>query len=256
MSRERLVFDVSDNPVVEVATFTGDVGIDIGDADSIVVECDTGERGYTVEQVGSRVVVAPRPGRFRRFGAGDLNLVVPAGTDVMLRTTSGDVRSGHSPRDAGLGRVELSTASGDARLGVVGSLSAKTASGDLFVDEVRGDLTAGTASGDVRIDRVDGDVQMSTAAGDGHFDVVTGDVVFRTASGDLNIGRLEGSSLRGKTLAGDLRIGIPPRREIALDLNALSGDLHHDLTASGETPLKRLRIEISSVSGDVFLYDA
>lgn len=258
MSREQLVFEVADNPVVEVTTYTGDVGIDLGEAGSVVVDCDTDDRGYDVTQVGSRITIEPRPGRrFRRFGGGDINLTVPDGTDLVIKTTSGDIRAGHAPRGSGPGRVDVSTASGDVRLDTVGAdLRVKTASGDIYVDRVAASLVVATASGDVRVDHVGGDCEVTTASGDAHVQFVGGSVGFRSASGDVNIARLDGPSLRGKLLSGDVRIGIPARREIQLDLDSLAGELHNDLTSSGLEPEARLRLDISVVSGDVFLYDA
>lgn len=258
MSREQLVFAVAENPVVEVMTYTGDVGFDIGETGSVVVDCDTDERGYEVTQVGSRITIEPRPGRrFRRFGGGDINLTVSDGTDLVIKTTSGDIRAGHAPKGQGPGRVDVSTASGDVRLGAIASdLRVKTASGDIYVDEVAGSLAVATASGDVRVDRVGGDCDITTASGDAHVQFVGGSVGFRSASGDVNVARLDGPSLRGKLLSGDVRIGIPARREIQLDLDSLAGDLHNDLTSSGLEPEARLRLEITVVSGDVFLYDA
>lgn len=258
MSREELHFAVGENPVVDVTTFAGDIGIDIVPGDEIIADLDTGDRGYDVHHVGSRVTIAPMPGRFRRFAAGDINLTVPPGADFVVRTTSGDIRTGRvSPRDAALGRVEVATASGDVKMGSMQSdLRIKTASGDVYADQIGGSLTVATASGDVRVDTVRGDVEITSASGDAHFGTVQGAVGFRTASGDLNIARIAGPSLRGKSLSGDVRLGIPPRREIQLDLNSLSGSLHHDLTPTGLEPEQRLRLDISAVSGDLFLYDA
>lgn len=258
MSREQLVFEVTDNAVVEVSTFSGDIGIDIGAPGSVVVDLDTDERGYEVVQVGSRITIQPQSGRrFRRFGGGDINLSVPDGTDLVIKSTSGDIRTGAAPHDSALGRVEVSTASGDVKLGSVRSdLRIKTASGDVYADVVGGALTAATASGDVRVERVDGDVEITTASGDAHLRHVGGSVGFRSASGDCNVAELAGPSMRAKALSGDLRIGIPARREIQLDLDSLAGDLHNDLTPSGMDPVARLRLDVSVVSGDVFLYDA
>lgn len=258
MSREQLKFAVTENPVVEVTTFTGDIGVDLVTGSVVTVDLDTDERGYEVQQVGSRITIQPQPGRrFRRFGGGDINLAVPDGTDLVVKTTSGDIRTGSVPRDLALGRVEVATASGDVRLGDARSdLRVKTASGDVYVDRVGGAVTVATASGDVRIERVDGDVEVTTASGDAHLQSVGGSMGFRSASGDCNVARLEGPALRGKALSGDIRIGIPSRREISLDLDSLAGDLHNDLSASGLDPVSRLRLDISVVSGDVFLYDA
>jgi DUF4097 and DUF4098 domain-containing protein YvlB len=258
MSRETLSFPVGDHPVVEVTTFAGDIWIDIAPTATIEATLDTDERGYEVRHVGSRVTIAPQTGSFRRFRARDVNLVVPPGTDIVARSTSGDVRIGQvTPKGAALGEVEGVTASGDLRLAsVMSDLRCKTASGDLFVDEIGGNLNVATASGDVRVDTVRGDVEINSASGDIHIGTAEGSVGFRTASGDVNVQRLAGPSLRGKLLSGDVRLGIPPRREINLDLNSLAGELHHDLTASGLEPEQRLRIEVSAVSGDLYLHDA
>jgi len=256
MSREVLTFGVADGPVVELSTFSGDIGVDVGVGDLIQVDLDTGPRGYDVEHTGSRVSIAPKPGSFRRLGAGDVNLTLPSGTDLIIRTTSGDVRTGRVDAGTGLGVVEIATASGDVRLKrVEGDVRIKTASGDVRLDEVAGNVHLATASGHLRAVGIGADLEATTASGSAHVDLVNGDVGFKSASGDLVVTRMEGKSVRAKTLSGDVRVGIPPRREIQLDLDSIAGELRHDLTSSGLEPVQRLRIDVTTVSGDTYLVD-
>jgi DUF4097 and DUF4098 domain-containing protein YvlB len=115
-------------------------------------------------------------------------------------------------------RLELSTASGDARIGLV-----------------RTNVSGTLASGDVRIQRVGGDIELGTA------------------SGDINIGRCDGSSLTIRSMSGDMCIGLPSGIRVEPEISTLSGRVvlpaPAATSAAGERRAVRLRLK--SVSGDI-----
>ena len=69
--------------------------------------------------------------------------------------------------------------------------------------------------------------------------------------------RLTGSGLSAKSLSGDLKVGIPPRRRIDFDVQSLSGEMRTDLPpGDGSPPEKQVTLRVKSVSGNVTLVGA
>ena len=174
-----------------------------------------------------------------------------------------------SPRDVD---VELQTGSADVRvLGDVSSAIAKTGSGDLEFDDVRGDLEASSASGDVSTEKVGGDCAVKTASGDIRVMSVAGELVANLVSGDLEVERAEGpvtaqsvsgdqhireittGEVRLQSVSGDIYVGVRPGLRLYIDATSVSGEMSSELdTADGppaEGPLVELRAK--TVSGDV-----
>ena len=124
----------------------------------------------------------------------------------------------------------------------------------MSLEHVAGRLEVSTASGDVRVGSVQGDVNSTTASGDLSIDEVGGSASLRTASGNLTIGRLTGGDLSAKSLSGNLKVGIPPRRRIDVDLHSLSGKLRNRLPeGDGSPPEAEIVVRANTVSGDVTL---
>ena len=61
----------------------------------------------------------------------------------------------------------------------------------------------------------------------------------------------------GKTLSGNLKIGIPPRRRVDFDVQSLSGEMRSDLPpGDGSPPERTIEIKVKTISGDVLLVGA
>ena len=83
--------------------------------------------------------------------------------------------------------VNLATASADLMArGRLGEVEAKSASGDLHVDDVAG-LRFHTASGDVRANLVDGEARVQTVSGDVRLGTVRRALAATLVSGDLTL---------------------------------------------------------------------
>ena len=139
---------------------------------------------------------------------------VPRGARVVVETTSGQVHSmGLSGDqryqtlsadigvDAGAGRIDAQTVSGDIRLDAPGELSAnaQTVSGELSIEANSiGSLRARTTSGSARID--------GTFDGPGPFTV-------ETVSGDVTISTTGPVRVEGSTVSGDVRSSLPHRSD-------------------------------------------
>ncbi len=254
MSERNQTFQVGDRVRVEAATTAGEVVVSEGAAGTVSVRVSGSKADeFRIEQRGDLIVVAPERGMRRWFGGADIDLEVPAGAILHLRTTSGDVAV-----NVPTAELNVSLASGDVRAAdVAGIAVVRSAAGDVYVDDVGERLEVTTASGDVRVGRVGRDLTATTASGYVHVERVGETAGVKTASGDVVISRFDGTDLQVTTLSGDVRVGLPPRRLLDLDLQTLSGDLRNRLPeGGGGAPERSVTLRLKTVSGDVTLEGA
>lgn len=254
MTERNQTFEVGDRVRVEAATTAGQITAVEGGAGVVAVRVDgTRADEFRIEQRGDLVVVAPECGKRRWFGGADIDLQVPAGAALDLRTTSGDVVV-----DVRVTELAVSLASGDVRAGDIDRVAmVRSAAGDISIGSVGERVEATSASGDVRIGQVGRDLSVTTASGSVHVDRVGETAAVRSASGDIVVSRFDGTDLQVATLSGDVRIGVPPRRLLDLDLQTLSGDLRNRLPDGGAgEPERSVSMRLKTVSGDVTLEGA
>jgi DUF4097 and DUF4098 domain-containing protein YvlB len=253
MTEMQRTFAVGERARIEAATTSGEIVVSPGPAEQVTVSIDGSSDEYLVEQRGDLITVKPQRGRLRRFSSADLHLEVPQTAAVALSCTSGDVFVNASVRD-----LEVGTASGDMRIGdVERSATLRSASGDVTIERVGERLDLTTASGDVRVGTVTRDVSINSASGDLTVDEVGEKADLKTASGNIDVRRFLGTDLTGRTLSGDVRIGLPARRDLEVDIQTLSGSLRNRLPAGdGSEPERSVVLRITTVSGDVTLRGA
>jgi DUF4097 and DUF4098 domain-containing protein YvlB len=202
---------------------------DVEHAAATVVE----QRGDTI------VVIAPSTkGWFGRSPKLDVRAVVPVDTRIDIDVKSADVELAGR-----LGRVSVTTASGDVAVENAADLAARTASGDVACRTIDGAASVTTASGDVRLDTVAGSAELATASGDIEVTSVGGDARARTASGDVGLGRV-GGSVAARTASGDVRVRSVQRGTVEID--TASGDVEVGVAAGTAAWL-----DAQSLSGSV-----
>lgn len=180
---------------------------------------------YEVDEREDRLVVRNRCTWWFGTCSGSLDVDLPAGTQVVVRTSNGEVRAtgvaGPLDLQTSDGRIEVVRADGDVTLrssngailvnDVEGSLAARTSDGRIDVDDVRGDVEVVTSNGGVQVGRVDGDARVRTS--DGRIDVagiggslqavtsnggvtvqdVRGDAAVRSSDGGLDVAAVQGN---------------------------------------------------------------
>jgi hypothetical protein len=196
--------------------------------------------------IGSRLRVAVPERRLLRTGSFAVHVTVPVGAAARVATASADAELRGE-----LGRVELTSASGDAVVEACADLQLRSASGDARVGTVTERAVVGTASGDVRVESV-GSLEARTASGDIEVGAASGDVGVATASGDIEIGQVGGGRVGVKTMSGDVTIGVVPGLTVWLDLSSVSGRMESHLDAEpGEGDVTaQLSLSVRTVSGD------
>lgn len=246
MSR-REEFVVGAGAEIEVMVDAGHVSVVAGAVDRITVELDGGDGDWEVKQIGDSVTV--RSARRWRAKSARVDVVVPEGGRVVVRTAAADVRL-----RGRFGVTRVKTASGDVELDALTELEVATASGDVQAREVTGDVEVATISGDIRLGAVGGRVGITTTSGDVVLRRVGSDLDVHAVSGDVRVERFDGDELTARSVAGDLEVGLPSGIRVAPEIATLSGSTRlpeRREEADPSVERRRVRLAFKSVSGDL-----
>jgi DUF4097 and DUF4098 domain-containing protein YvlB len=259
---------------LHVENGSGHIDVTAGDVRTTEVHVE-GKNADQVQVVHDRdrvSVIAPK-GR-GLFGDQKLamDVVVPTGSKVVLRSGSADIRvsgevagasvktgSGDVSLDRVSGAGSIDTGSGDVSLSAIdGDLRIRSGSGDINAEHLSGATSISTGSGDIRVDRSGGPVVVKTGSGDLDISQAETDVTMTTGSGDTVIRHAARGRITSKGASGDVRIGVPTGTPVWTDITTLSGAVRSGLEGVGEPEPGADYVEIraTTVSGDVHLMPA
>lgn len=250
---------------VEVHNLAGSVEVVGWDRDEIRV---TGTLGRGAE----RLEVTPRgttteirvvlPRNARNVQGSDLEVRVPAGKEVAVRTVSADVgvadvtgtvaaqtTSGQVRVRGRPGRVRAVSTSGDVDVEVAttAGVEARSTSGDVMVSgTVRGPVDVESTSGDVDVTATTPEVRAKSVSGDVSLRGASGRVSASTVSGDTEIldSRVQYGSF--ETVSGGIRFSGELQSGGAFNLQSHSGDIEMLLPGNPAA-----EFEVKSFSGDI-----
>lgn len=253
MSHRHESFTVDESPRIVVGFSSGRLAVQAGEVGTVDVSIH-GRRAdeFTINQVGNTINVRLES---RGMGAGShqVGLVVPESTRLEVSSASGDIEVDR------LADLTVQVASGDVHAKLVtGDLTVKSASGDIVVGRCGGRLAIASASGDVEVSEAGADVNCTTVSGDVDIDTLAGSASMKSVSGDVTIDRFEGPRFTGKTMSGDVEVGVPSGRILDIDLVTRSGRtrLPTGSGSSGDVDKKVVDIVCKSVSGDITIETA
>jgi hypothetical protein len=188
-------------------------------------------------------------GVFRRGPKLGVTVRCPRGADLEVRTASASVRA-----IGGFGAVQAKTASGDVDVDEARSLSAGTASGDVAVVAVADECSVKTASGNARIGTAGGPLTVSLVSGNLRLDEARDSVGVSTVSGDQLLGAVSAGPVKLSSVSGDVRVGVQPGLRLYLDVGTVSGSANSDLESDDASPAgdggEVLELRVRTVSGD------
>jgi DUF4097 and DUF4098 domain-containing protein YvlB len=235
---------------VEVSLASGDIRVRGTDDDRVVIRTRDGRslnEAVAIEAAPGRVRIRDAAGDFRlgpiRLStrrSADLDLDVPRGTVLAVRSLSGDIDA------AGIrGASRWTTASGDLRLAIeTGPVAIETMSGDaVLTGEGALAVTARTVSGDLRLTAqlLDG-LDLASTSGDVSVEGdlrATGKHVIASVSGDVQLATGSPVRVETRTVAGDVRASGTHRTEGGRGGRTV-------VIGAGTTP-----VEIRTTSGDI-----
>ena len=241
-------------PRLTLEQATGDVNIEGWDRPEIEVSADD-DRGISVEQSGSHIVIRSRPPkvsipRFEDDDPDDISRHLTHGiesiaSDVERRVERSMRRMG---RRIGV-EIELGHWSGGRNFTIKVphrcDINLRSSTGDLNIRDVRGALYLHTASGDVQLETVRGPVIVNSASGDIRIDGISGKVGTNTASGDISIDDANLEELIAHSASGDVDLEMLRVPHKGFDVKTVSGDLNIELPGDA-----RVTLQISNFSGD------
>lgn len=235
-------FSTGDFPVVKIAIRSGRVSVEHGPPGVVRLLVDTQDPTFDIQQRGDSIVASGERG-----GRAYVTVSASPSTDVEISTASGDIDVGPP-----VGRLEVSSASGDLTFDSAQRLQVKSASGSIRGNRVAGEARCITVSGNIRIGQILDRADLSTASGDIAVDQCAGSISCATLSGNIRVDELTGPSITVKSMSGRVRIGIPSRTRLDLDANSLSGRVKLPApNPSPEPPEREISAKVRLVSGDL-----
>ncbi|MFC8799410.1 DUF4097 domain-containing protein [Promicromonospora sp. NPDC057138] len=223
---------------VTVSAVEGDIEVDV------IAHSGLREPSYSADESASHLELTHRCGWAIALPhcSGELDVTLPAGTEVVIRTENGDVVA------SGLaGDVSLSTSNGRIEAtDVGGALTADSSNGDIDVTDSGADVEASTSNGEIDVTGVDGSVTTDTSNGRITIGSVTGDASATTSNGSVEISEV-GGDVYGVSSNGEVTV-VGDGEPVALTIHTSNGDQ----TIEGPTDPDAARtVEIRSSNGDV-----
>jgi type VI protein secretion system component Hcp len=227
---------------VTVSAAEGDIEVDA------IAHSGMREPTYSEDVSGSRLEVTHRCGWSFLLArcSGELDVTLPAGTEVVVRTENGDVVA------TGLaGEVSLNTSNGRVEAdNISGRLLADSSNGDIDVTDAQDDVETSTSNGEVSVVGVDGTVTAKTSNGRITIDSVTGDASARTSNGSVEVSAVDGN-VYSETSNGRITV-VGNGEPVALTLETSNGSE----TIEGPTdPEADRTVVMRSSNGDVAYLD-
>jgi hypothetical protein len=177
---------VDDTPTIRVSIRSGRVNVEGGKPGLVRFKVDTTDPTFEIRQAADAIVASGDRG-----GRVFVTISVPPMTDMEIGTASGDIDI--EPR---LGRLDVTTVSGEVEFETVERLQARTTSGGIRGKRVNGEATCVTTSGDIKVSEVVDGGDFSTRSGSVVIVNCAGTVSCATLSGNIRIEELSGVDVR------------------------------------------------------------
>ena len=200
----------------------GDVIVRAWDRDEVRVHARSEQGALRVDVSSTRLTVDGNGSR--SHGETTVEVTVPTGVALIVRTQSGDV----TIRDTR------------------GAVEAHAQNGDVEVHGVRGRLDVSTFSGDVHVDDVEGDIELSALSGDAHIGSAKGDIDAKTVSGDIIMDDITAKNVHAQTTSGDVTYDGTIDAQGRYELVSHSGGVSFSVPKGAGA-----QISVSTWSGDI-----
>ncbi|TYP86843.1 DUF4097 family beta strand repeat-containing protein [Blastococcus xanthinilyticus] len=180
----------------------------------------------------------------------EVDVVLPAGSSLDVRTTAGDITC-----TGRLGAAELESKYGAVRIDQASSLRARCASGNISAATVDGETDATTAYGDVRVGETAGPARLETAYGNVTVDRALGSLTGTTKYGQLRVGQAVRGTVVLETAYGEVEAGVREGTAAWLDVSAGAGRVRNLLTETEgpEGSTETVEIHARTSYGDILI---
>ena len=150
-----------------------------------------------------------RPKSIRGQVNGEINLKVPANTNIRVKNSSGNIWV----ENAGQSEIELNSSSGNISVkNIDTNITMNSSSGNLDIKDVTGDVHASASSGSIDISGLNGDLYSVTSSGSQRIEGVKGNLKVTLSSGSLLLRMVNGNvdvrtssgSIKAEQISGNL----------------------------------------------------
>ncbi|HET9895527.1 MAG TPA: DUF4097 family beta strand repeat-containing protein [Streptosporangiaceae bacterium] len=181
-----------------------------------------------------------------RHGSGlDVRVTVPTGSRASVNTASAAITC-----DGELGSLNARSASGDIRAAAItGDTNVNATSGKIEIGETDGTVNVKSASGAIDLGRAGGELNANTVSGKIQVGSAETSTTIHSASGAVRIERLARGEAEVATVSGDVRVKIAPRTGVYLDLASISGKVTSELEPADGSDGVDLRLYCRTISG-------
>lgn len=242
--------------LVEVTA--GSVRITADQTQAVTVNVRPAKPGHHGDELAAEVrvdfadgrleIVEPQRHNWMRFNSGlDVSVTLPAGSHCWVTTASADVAV-----TGELGSLAAKTVSGQiAADAITGNAEVTTTSGRITINEAAGQVSAKSASGTVDLGHVGSDVEVTTVSGKVGIASASADATVRTASGRIRIGCLSRGRAEIVTVSGDVKVNVAKGTGVYLDMTSVSGRVTSELDPSQACGEADLHLKCRSISGAI-----
>jgi DUF4097 and DUF4098 domain-containing protein YvlB len=180
--------------------------------------------------------------RSGRGGSKTITVRCPIGTDVVVGTASGSVRTGGE-----LGCISVTSTSGTVEVEAADEADLRTTSSSIRVGAVSGRSRMNTVSGKIEAERL-GACWCGSMSGAIRLGRVDGPLKARTVSGKIEASSTGVGAITVKSVSGRIEIGLPPGTAITKRFKTLSGSLRCPFPEGDD-----LHVDAMTVSGSIEL---
>jgi len=237
---------------LDLTTGSGDITIKTGSSNQVVVHGFVSSSNWpfgdenAVHQVESNPPIQQNgndirigynlPEDVKRHVSISYEVTVPADASVEARSGSGNVSI-----EGVRGEVQTQTGSGDIRLSNLGGRAhAQTGSGGIRAQDVAAPFYAHTGSGNIDAALTgSGDVDIQTGSGTVELRGVKGGLRARTGSGNIGADGSVTGPWELHTGSGNIRMALASSGGFNLDVHTSSGSIHSDLPITVQGSLNR-----------------
>lgn len=167
---------------VDLSNISGEIVVNGWSRGEVRIRAVTERGRFRSNLSASRVTIEVESIR-GRTGETQIEVSVPEGTRVIMRSMSGDLTA----------------------RGTRGSVEASTTSGDVIVDNAKGRVTLESVSGEVQGADIQGDVEVTSVSGDLQLDGVKGAVRIETTSGEIAMTDIQSTDVYASTVSGEVQ---------------------------------------------------
>ncbi|MGZ8457809.1 MAG: DUF4097 family beta strand repeat-containing protein [Gemmatirosa sp.] len=195
---------VGRDAVVDLSLVNGNVTVTAWGRGDVQVRAYSERLPLRFEHQGGRVRVWVPSGNYRgRSGDQRLEVVVPVGTRVAAKSVSGDVRVN----------------------GVRGEVEAGTVSGDVEASDAVRRIALNSVSGSVHGTNLDGDMHANSVSGEVMLDQIAGDIEAQSVSGGVDVRRARSSRVKMESVSGEITYDGAIARDGRYELSSHSGEI-------------------------------